>query len=139
VIFINFYPCFLNEGFNKAYEKLGRRLQKRIDKASERWQHRPEMYTYEEEPLLRAHAASLPRVSMQDAIRHIEYAVKIAGIEGVGIGSDYDGTPFMPAGMEDCTSLPRLCDALRKRKFRPADIDKIAGGNFLRVFGDVVG
>lgn len=139
VIFINFYPCFLHEGFYKAYDKLSRRLQKKIEKAAERWKHRPEMTTYEEEPILQAHAASLPRVGMEDAVRHIEYAVKIAGVESVGIGSDYDGTPFMPQGMEDCTSLPRLCDALRKRKFKPAEIDKIAGGNFLRVFGDVVG
>lgn len=139
VIFINFFPCFLSEEFFKAYEKLSRRLKPKIDKLTERWKHRPEMYTYDEEPLFQSYADRLPRVTMSDVVRHIEYAVKIAGVEAVGIGSDYDGTPFMPQGMEDCTSLPRLCDALRKRRFKPADIDKIAGGNFLRVFSDIVG
>lgn len=139
VIFINFFPSFLSQAFYRAFDKLNKRLKQKIEKASERWRHRPEMYTYEEEPLLQAHAASLPKVSMDDVIRHIEHAAKIAGVESVGIGSDYDGTPFMPQGMEDCTSLPRLCDALRKRKFKPADIDKIAGGNFLRVFKDIAG
>lgn len=139
VIFINFFPCFLHQDFYRAFEKLNRRMKQKINKATERWKHRPEMYTYEEEAILQTRAATLPEVTMDDAARHIEFVAKIAGVEAVGIGSDYDGTPFMPLGMENCESLPRLCDALRKRGFRPAEIEKIAGGNFLRVFEDVVG
>ena len=124
VLFINFFPCFLHQGFYGAFTKLNRRMKKRIEKAGERWRHRPEMYTYEEEPILQAHSDALPPVNMPDAVRHIEYAVKIAGVEAVGIGADYDGTPFMPLDMQDCTSLPKLCDALRKRGFKPSEVSK---------------
>jgi membrane dipeptidase len=139
VLFVNFFPCFLNQGFYAAYEKLTRRLKKKLDRVGERWKHRPEMYTYEEEPLLQANHTELPRVDMSDVVRHIEHVAKVAGIEGVGFGSDFDGTPFMPRDVDDCTALPRICSALRKRGFKPSEIEKIAGGNFLRVFRDVVG
>lgn len=138
VIFINFFPVFLNQEFCDIFTKLNKRLQKKINAASNKL-HRPELYTYEEERFLHAASSSLPVVTMGDVVRHIEHVVKIAGVEAVGIGSDFDGTTFMPIDLQDCTALPQLCDALRKRGLKPAQIDKIAGGNFLRVFQDIVG
>ncbi len=139
VMFINFYPCFIHQGFSNAYNKLNRRLQKRMDKANERWSHKKEMYTYEEEKILHSEAKALPRVRTADVVKHIQHVANIAGVEAVGIGSDFDGTPFMPDGLADCTGLPELCDLLKKRGFKNSEIDKIANANFLRVFKEIVG
>jgi membrane dipeptidase len=139
-IFINFYPVFIKQGFLEADEKLRKRLQRKLQAATDRWRYKGEMYTYEEETILQDEGANtLPEVKMQDVIRHIEYVTKIAGVEAVGFGSDFDGIPFAPKDMPDCTSLPRLCEALRKRGFSSSEVAKIAGGNFLRIFSEVVG
>jgi membrane dipeptidase len=138
-VFVNFYPAFIHQGFSDESEKLRRRYQRRIQAACESWPSKPEMCTYEEEKILRHFGRSLPSVGIKDVLKHVEYIAKIAGVESVGFGSDFDGIPFTPEGLEDCTGFPQLCDSLRKRGFKPSEIDKIAGGNFLRVFNDVVG
>lgn len=139
VVFINFYPVFIDQTFYDAHVKLSKRFEKKIQRMNKRYQRYPEMAGYEEDTIMQGEKDSLPSVTMTDVIRHIEHVVKIAGVEAVGFGSDFDGTGFMPDDMQDCTSLPRLCDELQKRKFKSADIDKIASGNFLRVFSDAVG
>ena len=138
VVFVNFYSAFLNQRFNDEKKKLESRYHKRLQAALAKWAHKPEMYNYEEEQILRSFAKMLPKVTMKDAIRHIEYIAKIAGVEAVGIGSDFDGIPFWPDGMEDCTSLPVLCNALRKRGFTSAEVEKIASRNLFRIFQDVL-
>jgi membrane dipeptidase len=138
VVFVNFYSVFLNQRFNDEKKKLESRYHKRFQAGLAKWAHKPEMYNYEEEQILRSFGKMLPRVTMKDAIRHVEYIAKIAGVEAVGIGSDFDGIPFWPDGMEDCTSLPVLCDSLRKRGFSSSEVDKIASGNLFRILEDVV-
>ena len=65
-------------------------------------------------------------------IEHIDHAVKIAGVDHVGLGSDFDGAT-MPLGMEDASKLPKITDALLKKGYSEADVEKILGGNILRV------
>jgi membrane dipeptidase len=139
VIFINFFSCFIHQGFSDAYDKLSKRLQQRMKIANKKWRHQKEMYTYEEEKLLQSEKKTLPKVNMMDVVKHILHVANIAGVNAVGIGSDFDGTPFMPDGLTDCTRLPILCDLLRKNGFNSSEVDKIAGGNFLRVFSEIVG
>jgi len=139
VVFVNFYSAFLSPDFFSERNKLEGRYHKRLQSAKTQWAHKPELLTYEEERILRNVGTRLPRVTMKDAIRHIEYIAKIAGVEAVGFGSDFDGIPFWPEGLEDCTGLRILCDRLRKRGFTSYEVDKIAGGNFLRLLSDVVG
>lgn len=139
VVFINFYSAFIDQEFNQAKEKLESRYHKRLQTALTKWAHKPEMYNYEEEQILRSLGSVLPRVTIKDVVRHIEYVAKIAGVESVGIGSDFDGIPFWPDGLGDCTGLPVLCNLLRKRGFTSKEVDKIAGGNLLRILQDVVG
>jgi membrane dipeptidase len=78
----------------------------------------------------------LPTVSWTKIIEHIDHAVTVAGIDHVGLGSDFDGST-MPLGMEDASSLPKITDALLKRGYSERDITKILGGNFLRVMQQV--
>jgi membrane dipeptidase len=73
-----------------------------------------------------------PKVSWEKIIEHIDHAVKIAGVDHVGLGSDFDGAP-MPAGMDDVSQLPKISEALLQRGYRESDLRKILGQNILRV------
>ena len=77
-------------------------------------------------------SGALPKVSWEKIVDHIDHAVKVAGVEHVGLGSDFDGTP-LPLGMEDASMLPKLTQALLDRHYSERDIQKILGGNILRV------
>jgi membrane dipeptidase len=77
-------------------------------------------------------SGQLPEVRWEAIVDHIDHAVKVAGVDHVGLGSDFDGAT-MPIGMEDVSRLPLLTDALLKRGYTETDVVKILGGNFLRV------
>jgi membrane dipeptidase len=77
--------------------------------------------------------------TLDDAANCIDHIVKVAGIDHVGIGSDFDGIPDVPKGLEDVSKMPDLTAALLKRGYSEADIQKIMGGNMLRVLKAVVG
>ena len=74
----------------------------------------------------------LPHVSWERIIDHIDHAVKLVGADHVGLGSDFDGAD-MPDGMEDCSKLPKITEALLRKGYSDADIRKILGENTLRV------
>jgi len=78
---------------------------------------------------------TLPKVSWTKIVDHIDHAVKIAGVDHVGLGSDYDGSD-MPLGMEDVTHLPQITQALLDRGYSDSDIKKILGENTLRVLAE---
>jgi membrane dipeptidase len=77
--------------------------------------------------------AQLPPVPASKVIDHIEYIAKVAGIDHVCLGSDFDGIPAGPAGLDDVSKLPYVTRELLKRGFSPADIKKVLGENVLRV------
>jgi membrane dipeptidase len=77
--------------------------------------------------------------TIDDAVAHIDHAVQIAGIDHVGIGSDFDGISAPPKGLEDVSKMPALAAALRKKGYSDPDIRKIFGGNTLRVLREVTG
>ena len=76
--------------------------------------------------------------TMEMLIQHFEHAIKVAGIDHVGIGSDFDGVDGMlPGGMEDVSKLPAITYELLKRGYSDADVKKVLGGNMLRVMAEV--
>ena len=77
--------------------------------------------------------------TIQDAVAHIDRVVKLAGIDHVGIGSDWDGISTVPAGLEDVSKMPLLTAGLLERGYGEQDVKKILGGNFLRVMRQVTG
>ena len=77
--------------------------------------------------------------TLEDVVKHIDHVVKIAGIDHVGIGSDYDGIGTVPKGLEDVSKMPALTAALLEKGYREADVLKILGGNHLRVLRAVTG
>jgi len=81
--------------------------------------------------------ASLPRPPLSDLIDHIDHVAKTAGIDHVGIGSDFDGIPCTPQGIDSVADLPKITEALVDRGYNEQQIHKILGGNLLRVFRQV--
>ena len=82
-------------------------------------------------------ASKLPRPPMSDLIDHIDHMVKVAGVDHVGLGSDFDGIDCSPQGIDSAVDLPKITEALYQRGYKASDIDKILGGNLMRVFADV--
>ena len=74
-----------------------------------------------------------PPATLADVVRHIDHVVKIAGIDAVGIGSDFDGVDCVPTGLEDVSKFPNLTRALLEKGYTAEDIRKIYGGNTLRL------
>ena len=79
---------------------------------------------------------TLPRVEWTEILDHIDHAVKLVGADHVGLGSDFDGAD-MPYGMDDASYLPRITQALFEKGYSESDIQKILGGNLLRLMQDV--
>lgn len=74
-----------------------------------------------------------PVVTVSDVADHFDHVRKVAGIDHVGIGSDFDGIDFTPVGLEDVSTFPNLLEELARRGWTDADLRKVAGENFLRV------
>jgi membrane dipeptidase len=74
----------------------------------------------------------LPHVSWERIVDHIDHVVKLVGADHVGLGSDFDGAS-MPEGMEDCSRLPQITEALLRKGYAEDDVRKILGGNTLRI------
>ncbi len=93
----------------------------------------PENAEQRQEQLRAAQSAMpMPRVSWEKIIEHIDHIAKLAGAEHVGLGSDFDGAT-MPDGMEDCTKLPKITEALLQKGYSEQDVKNILGENLLRV------
>jgi membrane dipeptidase len=82
-------------------------------------------------------ALKVPRPPLSDLINHIDYMVKVAGVDHVGLGSDFDGIDCSPQGLDSAADLPKITQALYERGYKAADLDKILGGNLMRVFTEV--
>jgi len=86
--------------------------------------------------VLRAFEANqepLPTTPLSVLIDHIDHVAKVAGVDHVGLGSDFDGVSALPEGMEDVTMLPKIAQALLDRGYSEGDVRKILGGNMVRV------
>ena len=84
-----------------------------------------------------ATGVSAKRATLADVVKHINHVVQIAGIDSVGLGSDFDGIGCAPEGLDSVDKWPNLTKALLEEGYTAADIRKIYGENFLRVFGEV--
>lgn len=82
-------------------------------------------------------ARGLPAGSLSDIVDHIEHVIEVAGIDHVGLGSDFDGVSSLPDGMEDVTRLPWITYELLKRGYSETDVRKVLGGNTFRVLSEV--
>ena len=80
-----------------------------------------------------------PRGTMQILLDHIDHIVEVAGVDHVGLGSDYDGVSILPEQLDDASSYPLITQGLLDRGYSEVDIRKILGGNWMRVMWAVWG
>jgi len=138
VVQINYHVGFLSQEFRDA-EKADPGINKAISaEVMKRCGKNEGCQLIEGDRITREYVeqGKLPRVEFGKIIEHIEHAVKVAGMEHVGLGSDFDGAN-MPYGMEDATKLPKITEALLQEGYSEGDVKKILGENTLRVMGEV--
>jgi membrane dipeptidase len=138
VIQINYHIGFLSQQFqdaSKAHPELGKEIEAESKK---RCGDNEACQLIEADKITRDMVAQgkLPRVDWTEIIKHIDHAVKLAGADHVGLGSDFDGAD-MPYGMEDVSDIPQITNALLAKGYSPTDVRKILGGNTLRLMQDV--
>jgi membrane dipeptidase len=85
----------------------------------------------------RAALGRLPRAPLSALLDHVDHVARIAGVDHVGLGSDFDGGIVPPEGIDSHADLPRVTEGLLERGHSPEDVQAILGGNLLRVFGEV--
>ena len=128
VVMVNFFPDFVHPG--DAERSL--RRSKRKEELSEQFADDNE----QADALLRQWELNNPRSNLctvHDLLDHIDHIAKIAGVDHVGIGSDYDGVPALPKQLEDVSTYPVITQGLLDRGYSEQSIRKILGGNMLRV------
>jgi len=79
------------------------------------------------------------QATVPGVVDHIDHIVELVGPNHVGLGSDFDGIPYTPIGLEDVTKMANITQELLKREYSEEDIRKILGGNHLRLFREVIG
>jgi membrane dipeptidase len=139
VVQVNFFNGFIDENFRKAVEAQSKdqaaAVQKYLDDMKA--QGKPVNYV-EVDRIEREWMAKIPRPPLKSLIDHIDHIAKVAGVDHVGLGSDFDGVSgATPAGIDSAADLPKITQALLDRGYSADDIKKILGGNLMRVFREV--
>ncbi|MGA7155538.1 MAG: dipeptidase [Acidobacteriaceae bacterium] len=143
IVMVNFYPSFIDESWRAGWAatRIQREHLYEAEGARYRNQGLPVPYNV---PMSvdRAFYAehlhkTLPRAPLSSLIDHIDHVIQVAGIDHVGLGSDFDGFPILPEGLNSAADLPKITSALVERGYREDQLMKLLGGNLLRVFAKV--
>lgn len=137
VIMINFYAAFLDERFRLEAEEKVRERKADFSRLGEVYLEDPVGLLAAEWALYKEIHAGIEAPPLGRIVDHIDRVVELAGIDHVGLGSDFDGVTRLPRGLEDCSKLPALTHAILERGYSEEDVMKILGGNLLRVFREV--
>ena len=138
VVNVIFYPEHIEPGYSEKKKKVDAEIAPLVQRASDE-----EKGDVAQKKLardrVRAHEflKRLPPVYVSRIVDHIDHVVKLVGIDHVGVGSDFDGVQAVPADLSSVADLPNLTKELLKRGYSESDIDKILGGNMLRVMEEV--
>jgi membrane dipeptidase len=132
VIDLNFYPAFLDSSIEaklNAYYKKHREEKKTLIQSGKKDFEADQM-------IAKKYSKEFKEMQVPFSLLfdHMEYIIKLAGIDHVGLGGDFDGISITPKVLTDVTKYPRITKELVKRGYSKVDIDKILGGNFIRVF-----
>jgi len=135
---VNFYAAFIDETYRQTWveQKLALRVASRRLRPSTRAAASPVPYHISGQ-LDREFAAQLPRPPFTSLIAHFDHIIRVAGIDHVGIGTDFDGISALPEGIDSAADLPKITTALLDLGYSAEGIHKVLGGNLMRVFGDI--
>lgn len=136
VCMINFFSAFISDEAAQVVRKAARRPKPESDGLGGT-EELPDDRTDWDSYLAWFQALGSPRATIDQVVDHIVHAATIAGIDHVGIGSDFDGVPSLPDGLHDAAGLPRLTERMLDRGMSETDVEKVLGGNFMRVFEQI--
>ncbi len=139
VVQVNFYSAFISQAYRDAQKAQKPEVDKAVQDLKDKAKADGKEVTYEEiSKVQRQFADRIPRPPLSALIDHIDHIAKVAGVDHVGIGSDFDGVDGqLPEGMDSVADLPKITAALMERGYSAEDCRKILGGNLLRVFREV--
>jgi len=139
VVQVNFYSGFLSQDYRNAQKAQKPEVDKATADLKAKFKADGKEITYSDiSKLERQYADRIPRPPLSVLIDHIDHIVKVAGIDHVGLGSDFDGVDGqLPEGLDSPADLPKITAALIDRGYSAEDCRKILGGNLLRVFREV--
>lgn len=136
VIQITYCSFFVDDDYRKKAEANEKLLEPEMNLIKEKYKDNPEAFWNEAIVLWKKNAPPAP--ALEKLIDHIDHAVKLVGVDHVGLGSDYDGAGSYPVGLENVSGIPLITYHLLKRGYSEKSIKKILGSNFLRVFERVI-
>ena len=133
---VNFFNAFIDENYRNAAEAQAKDRDDAVKAYTDQLKAAGKAVTYlDSDHIEREWTAKIPRPPLSSLIDHIDHIAKVAGIDHVGLGSDFDGVSgATPAGIDSAADLPKITQALLDRGYSADDIRKILGGNLLRVF-----
>ncbi len=131
---LNPYPFFIDTSFKKKEEEFIKKYKKDLDKINIKESNKTAAWILKQHYLQRLLKDIVP--SLDIFIDHIEYVIKLIGIDYVAIGSDYDGLDCLPFGWIDCMDHIKIAEHLDQRGYSNQDIEKVMGNNFLRVLSN---
>ena len=139
VVQVNFFSGFVSQAYWDALKVQEPLAQKAIDELKAKAKAEGREVTYPEiDKIQRQYADKIPRPPLSMLIDHIDHIAKVAGVDHVGLGSDFDGVNGqLPEGIDSPANLPKITAALMARGYSAEDCRKILGGNLLRVFREV--
>jgi membrane dipeptidase len=138
VVMINFFPAFIDENWRNAWnaQKPERQKAHTAMEAGYKTKGIPVPYIASD-TIDREFAAKIGRAPFNSLIDHFDHVMDIAGADHIGIGTDFDGIPVPPEGIDSAADLPKITAALMARGYSAEDMQKLLGGNLLRVFREV--
>jgi membrane dipeptidase len=139
VVQVNFFSGFVDENFRKASDAQAKDKAAAVQKYMDDMKAAGKPVSYIDIDVIdREWTAKIPRPPFRVLIDHIDHIAKVAGVDHVGLGSDFDGVSgATPDGMDSAADLPKITEGLLERGYNAEDIRKILGGNLMRVFREV--
>jgi membrane dipeptidase len=139
VVDVNFFAGFLDQNYWNAVQAQRKEQEAATRAYLEKLKAEGKQVTYaDEDRITREWMAKIPRPPFTVLIDHIDHIAKVAGVDHVGLGSDFDGVSgATPTGMDSAVDLPKITQALLDRGYSAEDIQKILGDNVMRVFKEV--
>ena len=140
VVMVNFYPSFIDDNWLAAWSATKPQRERLYAIAAAPYLERGEPVPYGvplavDREFYAQHP--IPRAPFESLIDHFDHVAQVAGIDHVGIGSDFDGFALLPAEIASAADLPKITAALLQRGYTEDQMKKLLGGNLLRVFADV--
>jgi len=135
VVMVNFFSAFIDEDYRRAFVAQAPDRNAALDALKAKLKDADPAVQYREhDRLQKKWAAKIPRPPLKSLIDHIDHIAKVAGVDHVGLGSDFDGVSSLPEGLDSVADLPKITGALAARGYSRDQLQRILGGNLMRVF-----